>query len=286
MHKLENCSITCAELNVVTDMSTRLLDLCRYVGPTKDIRWHQRAKSALISRNRENDEYKRQKDLANNFVAMYASLDIGTSQDLDRLSRAAKSDVTNIPISQLCKSTESGEITVHYLSVPQSLKPWLDKLNELRDCGVFQSLWRQQGEQMKMRIERQPATVNEIIAIVCTPVFSQWQNLSKAVYEGSICLRDVSRIFGKFLHDCEGLEHELQCIHQCHSPSGGNDWIKERSKQMQRYSKFSSEMNAATALQQLCKALDISRTIPEIDSICRQVEQVVFRVDMKRGTRM
>lgn len=279
--KLKEGSITVEELRVVNEMRDNLFRLCRQVDAfEKTTHLCDVAAPSLRCRNEEEEEYRLQREMVNNFVSMYAIVDLGKSEEVAHLSKVANCDVSKLPICELCKRSKSGEIRVHSLAVPASLKLCLDVLSRVRDSTIFQRLWRRQGEKMRRtrQLTEQPVLLDEIVKTLCTPVFTQWRNVCRNVKEGSITLDEVSDIFSNCFNDRNAIERELQFIHCYHVLSGGNAWTEERATQIEQYGKLENKMDAASALEGLCEVLAISQPMPEIEDILAQV-QITERYD-------
>ena len=284
VEKLANSDITMEELAVVNDLRTNLIDLCRQVDSMeKKNQLRHVAESSLQLRNEEQVEFRRQIELVNNFVAMCASLDLGTSPQLDLLSRTAKADVTKQPISRLCSREDSKQVHVHYFNISQGFADILDRLRYFSDSSIFKCYWRRQGDEARKQWQRtkQSVTLDIIATAICAPVFSQWQNLCKNVYDGSITLDDVAKTFNDFLRDRHRLQNELRCIHCCHNASGDKFWVEERATQMELFGKFAKLLDAARAMKQLSEVLMIAHRMKEVDSICSQVHHLTFRTNMR-----
>ena len=278
--RLANGSITVEELNVVShrEMRNSFFKLCRqYDDLEKHSSLRHLAESSVGNRDQELCEYRRLKDLVNNFVAMFGSLGIGVSPDVDCLSTAAKRDVTKLPISDLCKRSESGEIIVQCLGVPRTLHPYLDELRQFSQSSNFLRLWRQHGNKMRENRSHavEPVALDEIMTSLCRPVFDEWRNLCKSVRDGSIILHDVASVFSDIFRDRPVLVRELQVMdigHVSSRKTGKKSWIEERATQIEMYGQLANTMDAAKALKRVCGVLEISQPMPEIESIIKQVD--------------
>ena len=275
VEELVKGTVTVKELWMLIDMKSNFLDLCRHADSKKGDDLSKRAESALNLRNEEHEEYKRLRNLVNNFVSMYAGLGIGQCLELEALSQAAKSDVAKLSISHLCKRSVSGRITVTYLRMPDNLKSLLEPLQRFSKSAIFQCLWIEEGEEMKKQKQliqsSQSVALNEIITGLCEVVLLRWRDICKTVYEGSMRLREVSRIFGDFFDDRDGLQEELQMIQSFDVSYEKRSWTKERFTQIEQYGKFGRRVNAAKTLKQVCSTLELTQPILEIDIISNQV---------------
>jgi hypothetical protein len=271
--QLANSTITVEELRVVNELRTNFMNLCSQVDSMKKrSRLHKVAEASLHLRNEELVEFRRQIELVNIFVAMCSVLDLGASPELDRLSRAAKAEVSKQPIKALCIRENSKQIRVCYFIVPQDFVNLLERLQCCHGSSVFKRFWRRQGEEVRKQWQesKQIATLSNIASSLCEPVFTQWQNLCKSVFDESVTIGDVSNTFCEFLCNRTRLEGELRCIHICHNSSGNDSWISERATQMEMIGKFRKIMDAAKAMKEVSEVLMITQRMKEVESICSQ----------------
>ena len=273
--RLENGDITVEELDLVAEKESNLLKLCSACDRVqKENHLQEVARTYLRSRCAELSAFKRRKEIVNNFVGLYAMLELGSSLDVEDLSTAAKGDVRIVPINTLCKRSKSGNIRITYIPLRHELTFYLEKLEQYKRSKIFLRLWRQAGQKLKKEKDTQESqecqTLNEIIPHVCDPVFTEWQDLCRSVYDGVVTLLNVGRIFQNVLRNRESIEEQLRCIHSSHVDSNDRQWIKERATQIEQYGKLEHSMNAAKTIRGLCRKLKIPRT-REIRNICAQV---------------
>jgi hypothetical protein len=266
--RLENGSIAVQELNVVLEMRSSFFELCcRYDDQEKTTSLRHLAKSSLSNRDKELGKYMSVKDLVNNFVGMLGSLSIGTSPEVDDLSKAAKRDVTSLPIRELCRRSQAGEIVVQCLNVPHTLFSYLDTLMKFSKSSIFVCLWQRQGNKMKESLSHSQTsiTIDAVGSSLCQPVLDEWKSRCNSVRDGSIPLQDVGSVFGEILSDRDVLETELQIM-----DIGTTSLVKERATQIELYGQLANTMNAARALKRVCTVLNISQPMPEIENVLKQ----------------
>eukprot|EP00118_Oscarella_pearsei_P024156 m.300424 g.300424 ORF g.300424 m.300424 type:complete len:751 (+) comp40798_c0_seq8:3410-5662(+) len=160
---------------------------------------------------------------------------------------------------RLAMTSAKKVVKLVYLNLPAEIRTYLIPLNQLKQSGIFRQYWAGRGDEVKEERSRsdqgsRPLTLNEILKTVIEPVFEKWRNTRKVVKNGNISLDDVKKLFGTMLGKENQLAEELRYMDEGETKP---KWIKERVKQILRFSKLDLSSNAARAVNRVCKVLDI-----------------------------
>ena len=143
------------------------------------------------------------------------------------------------------------------------------------NSDVFRSTWK--ATLQLARTKNPSLGVNHLQSDVWQPALQQCQSLLEELYEQTITLGDVDRLFG--MYGESGLTTQLKLlfhgVNECTNRQLGDGWILRSVKKITNYRQLCSYRDAANSFLKLRDLLKLSRgNFRDVERISKEVNNV------------
>ena len=176
-----------------------------------------------------------------------------------------------MPLSSLAKTREDYGVEVVYFSLPDDVEHFIDRLEELRDSAVFTRIWARHGDRFKESRRRDATCASSSLSIaafvsyVIAPAFDEWETLCCSIDDGSIILEVLDTAFRGVLGDEQHLRKELERM------LSAEELLSIRLDQILQYTSLSKTVDAARAVENVCRVLGVQHCFLSVRKILLQV---------------
>ena len=170
-----------------------------------------------------------------------------------------------LSICKLCV-TSSGKLDVAYFNLDDKFYEMVSKITEIKSSRIFHQSWTKCGEEIK-----EVVTMEIIFSRVWSRTREKLKSISQHFLEGSMQLKKIDKYLNMFENDYDALKEEFMLLSKHFIGTTPLDQIKKklrsRIKHVKRYKKLFDARQAARAILDLQKALDLKGNFSEVESI-------------------
>ena len=161
----------------------------------------------------------------------------------------------------------------------------LSPLHKAQDSSTFQQLWAQHGKKAQTarkndEAQKRDLSISNVVENVWKPAYEAWIQFVGSLWDGTLTLGDVDKLFESYKGRKEEMVQELFCIFNLRQTRGviGTKEVKakveERVTQIQRYQHLHQYASAADTIWEFKEAMGFSGDFKVIEDLRDQVSVI------------
>eukprot|EP00794_Sanderia_malayensis_P006458 gene6457-7190_t len=204
-NKLIDGTITVEELNVVRQKFSKFFSISNTLCGTRNIQ--KVSGNHLKSRWEEYMYFTEWKSKVERLIRL-CEQPRGLTVEMSNLKEDLTIDLNQMQLCRLC-CRQKDKLKVTLTSLPDDLEAELSNLHVLAESRIFSLMWDASGRAVKNAI-----SLEDVINAIYKPVISKLRDLFKSLFEESITLNEISRVFKDYSTDLqiEELKKDIKLV--------------------------------------------------------------------------
>ena len=196
--------------------------------------------------------------------------------DGNELRESLKSNFDQMPMCELCDTTDDGLCFVLVFDQAQKLNPYLGPLGVISQnyrSDIFHTLWK---KKIKKYLTMTSISVMGVIELIWEPVLKQCIEIVEELFSWTLKLDQVDLIFKQYSIDKNVLACEIKSLYQAVQECQGKKatdlkWVEARVVKMQQYWELCSYQDAAVAFEKIRCSLQLTGDFTVVETVAAKV---------------
>ncbi|XP_077980164.1 E3 ubiquitin-protein ligase rnf213-alpha-like [Glandiceps talaboti] len=221
----------------------------------------------LDRRKKETDAFEEERTAVSSFIGICTTIQPVETKDLQD---KVETDVKALQLNMLCNpiTLDNDHTTpdINFFHLSKQVKDVLQPVRSVHTSLLFQDLWFARARGFRRDKVKDGGndrlTVDEVATHVWKSVQTGIIQIVTKTQNGSITLKEVDNLYGRFFDHYEQLEKELQllCGSQPKSP-----WIKQRIQQIEQHHTLEQRLDAVDVVMEVKEAFKLSGNFDAVD---------------------